>query len=419
MQRILTLVGFILLFAIGVAVLAGGAAGGGTYRAPGDPVMAVVLLGAIAATLMFTVMVGGGLAMAFNMLSKQVSAKFSAEERPRIEKWALAMLEQVLQAAPTQTLLRVIGYGETPPATPYVPPYSYKAASKQIETRNFVIGITLVIVFLFGYAAVAHGSSWLEAAQSFFAETIKLPGGEAEIPFWLIPVGSIFVLLGGIGAVGVGLAVWFYRTHQEKDKAAKLTGPVWPAAEIVAWEQKIKAAPQTFRQLAFLDQALIILNLGLVTILLGAIGVWITPGVAAVVAVDEAARPTPAAVAAGGGETAIAVPEEILKEFQALPQGNAAAGKEAFGKIIPPCTTCHNVETEATIIGPSLLGVGTRAATRKAGYPAEIYIYESITQPNTYVISGFQSPSQMPTNFKELLTPQEIADLIAYLMTLK
>ncbi len=70
------------------------------------------------------------------------------------------------------------------------------------------------------------------------------------------------------------------------------------------------------------------------------------------------------------------------------------------------------------IVGPSMIGVGTRAATRKPGYSAELYLYESITQPSAYVVQNFQD-GLMPPNFKEVLTPQQISDIVAYLASLK
>jgi nitric oxide reductase subunit C len=62
--------------------------------------------------------------------------------------------------------------------------------------------------------------------------------------------------------------------------------------------------------------------------------------------------------------------------------------------------------------------IGARAATRKPGYSATAYIYESITQPSAFLVPGF-TDGLMPKTFKKDLTPQQIADLIAYLETLK
>jgi hypothetical protein len=67
-------------------------------------------------------------------------------------------------------------------------------------------------------------------------------------------------------------------------------------------------------------------------------------------------------------------------------------------------------------VGPSQAGLSTRAATRRPGYSAEAYIYESIVNPNAYLVTGFQQ-GLMPQTFAQTLTPQQIADVIAFLKT--
>jgi cytochrome c len=47
-----------------------------------------------------------------------------------------------------------------------------------------------------------------------------------------------------------------------------------------------------------------------------------------------------------------------------------------------------------------------------------LYLYESIVQPNAYLVEGFQQ-GLMPATFDQSLTPQKKADLIAFLMTEK
>ena len=42
------------------------------------------------------------------------------------------------------------------------------------------------------------------------------------------------------------------------------------------------------------------------------------------------------------------------------------------------------------------------------------YVHESIVDPNAYVVQGF-SAGLMPQNFSQVLKPQQIADLVAFL----
>jgi mono/diheme cytochrome c family protein len=81
------------------------------------------------------------------------------------------------------------------------------------------------------------------------------------------------------------------------------------------------------------------------------------------------------------------------------------------------CAQCHALAPDTVVIGPSLAGVATRAATRVEGYDAEAYLERSILVPGDYVVEGFTDT--MPTNFGKELTSEELTGVVAYLMTLK
>jgi nitric oxide reductase subunit C len=55
--------------------------------------------------------------------------------------------------------------------------------------------------------------------------------------------------------------------------------------------------------------------------------------------------------------------------------------------------------------------------TGKATTP-EQYLLESIVTPNVFIIPGLEA-NIMPENYAQWLTPQNAADLIAYLQTLR
>jgi nitric oxide reductase subunit C len=105
------------------------------------------------------------------------------------------------------------------------------------------------------------------------------------------------------------------------------------------------------------------------------------------------------------------------------------AGDEANGKVLAEgtlgCAACHTLST----VGPAWAGdgttpgIGTRAAARidEAGYSgaatsAEQYLLESIVEPNAHLVPGYETVA-MPGNFGARLTPQDAADLIAYMLT--
>jgi cytochrome c len=106
--------------------------------------------------------------------------------------------------------------------------------------------------------------------------------------------------------------------------------------------------------------------------------------------------------------------------------GDAARGEQLFsgknpmgGSNTPACVECHAVKPGETIpIGNNLSNIGNRAATRKPGTPAEEYLRTSILNPDSYLVPNYQE-GIMFRGYKQGLTPQQINDLIAYMLTLK
>ena len=103
--------------------------------------------------------------------------------------------------------------------------------------------------------------------------------------------------------------------------------------------------------------------------------------------------------------------------------GDPVRGEDIFRHGLygaPPCLTCHSPVIAgrggAFSIGPGLKDVSERGATRIEGFTAPQYIEDSIRHPAHYVVIGF-SPI-MPTIFGEQYSDQDIADLVAFLMTL-
>ena len=101
-----------------------------------------------------------------------------------------------------------------------------------------------------------------------------------------------------------------------------------------------------------------------------------------------------------------------------LPPGNADNGEVLFAQSIggaPACTTCHHLD-DTKLVGPGLQGYAERAIIRVAEVSAEDYTYTSIVQPAAHVVEGYVNT--MYPQYAQRLTPQQTADLIAYLLTL-
>lgn len=98
------------------------------------------------------------------------------------------------------------------------------------------------------------------------------------------------------------------------------------------------------------------------------------------------------------------------------------AGQELFAQTEiegqAGCITCHSLEPDVVVVGPSMAGVGTRAETRVEGMSATEYLRESIVEPDAYVVEGFPAGT-MPDVWGEVLTEDQIDFLVDYLSTLK
>lgn len=101
---------------------------------------------------------------------------------------------------------------------------------------------------------------------------------------------------------------------------------------------------------------------------------------------------------------------------------DAENGQELFNTVYADagtrsCATCHLVDVPDKLLGPSMLGIPERAGTRVEGQVAERYLYNSIVNPNEYIVEDYPE-NLMPTNWHDILSDTEIYDIIAYLMTL-
>jgi cytochrome c553 len=106
--------------------------------------------------------------------------------------------------------------------------------------------------------------------------------------------------------------------------------------------------------------------------------------------------------------------------------GNAENGKKLYDSktlgtnSAEGCVSCHNYDEAQgkNDKAPYTAGTATRSETRVAGMTAEEYIHESIINPNAYVVENYKE-GDMYQKWKDELSEQQIADLVAYLLTEK
>jgi mono/diheme cytochrome c family protein len=95
-----------------------------------------------------------------------------------------------------------------------------------------------------------------------------------------------------------------------------------------------------------------------------------------------------------------------------LPPGNAEAGAKLYTSL--GCAGCHSLKKDERLVGPTFYNVYDVAGTRVPGLGAKEYLYQSIVDPNTHVVDTYQ-PNLMPQTFASQLSPQQMADLLAWL----
>lgn len=104
--------------------------------------------------------------------------------------------------------------------------------------------------------------------------------------------------------------------------------------------------------------------------------------------------------------------------FTDLPDGNIKNGESLFNQEIddaPSCASCHRTDSSKNQ-GPGLGGFGDRASKEVKDQSAEEYAYYSILRPSKHLVSGYSN--MMYRDYEEKLSDQELADLIAYILSL-
>lgn len=123
----------------------------------------------------------------------------------------------------------------------------------------------------------------------------------------------------------------------------------------------------------------------------------------------------------------------------AAPAGDPAAGQVVFQTSFSfpdgsswACMSCHSVTPDGLrLIGPGLFDVSTHAVHHGpdgiegagTGNAVYDYIHTSVVNPSFYIVPLAEGEApwalSMPTGFGDLLTEQQLNDVIAYLMSLK
>ncbi|HEY3219168.1 MAG TPA: c-type cytochrome [Gemmatimonadales bacterium] len=108
------------------------------------------------------------------------------------------------------------------------------------------------------------------------------------------------------------------------------------------------------------------------------------------------------------------VPHALTLGANVTPEQLTNAGDQLYHGA-GGCTACHGLGTRA----PNLLTdekgqgtIGARCGKREAGKDCKAYLYESLTSPRTYVVTGYEPI--MP-EMGRILSPQQLWALVAFL----
>lgn len=110
-------------------------------------------------------------------------------------------------------------------------------------------------------------------------------------------------------------------------------------------------------------------------------------------------------------------PAEVAISKDMNPDQMRKVGRELMdGKGL--CFTCHTMGKQGPLRFPDLEGIGSRAGTRVPGMSDVEYLAQSLYEPDTFIVPGF-NPGMPPISKPPIgMSDDEILAVIAYLQSL-
>lgn len=133
---------------------------------------------------------------------------------------------------------------------------------------------------------------------------------------------------------------------------------------------------------------------------------------------------------AGGGEPSTMAQSAPGARPVVGDENPIALGEALFRSVAPACNACHSIAPGVNMAGPTLAGAASRAE-KIVGSPdykgkakdAAAFVRESIVEPSAHLTPGAMysasSVSFMPDTYGKTMKPEQIDQLVAYLMTLR
>lgn len=106
---------------------------------------------------------------------------------------------------------------------------------------------------------------------------------------------------------------------------------------------------------------------------------------------------------------------ESVMLYEEVPMtGDAQRGEELFNTtigIMPSCVSCHYEDANGA---PSLIGYADEIVTRELDMSVREYTFYGIAEPARHIAEGYGNA--MYNKYDNEMSPQDIADLLAYLL---
>jgi cytochrome c551/c552 len=106
----------------------------------------------------------------------------------------------------------------------------------------------------------------------------------------------------------------------------------------------------------------------------------------------------------------VEIPEAVESALGSADLGRGEQLASALG-----CISCHSLDPKQAAVAPAWYNMGETAAARIPGASAEAYLYQSIADPNAFIVPGYHA-NLMPQTYDQVLNDQDVANLIAYLL---
>ena len=113
-------------------------------------------------------------------------------------------------------------------------------------------------------------------------------------------------------------------------------------------------------------------------------------------------------------EIYVGLPAEIADQLATADIATVEAIRSKYA-----CGGCHSdVKDTQSKAGPSWYNLGNEAVEREPALSPALYLYESIVEPRSSIVEGYEANSQaMPATFDEQMSDAEIATVIKFMLT--